>query len=177
MTRRITRITAALGTLVVAASMTACAGRPGTAATVGAERISVSEVQQVSDSLTQLYGPVPGISSYVLNVTMRASAAEQLAADQGLDLRGAAEQELSDQGAPPAGGVDAVLREFAVDATEVEVLSSRIGDAAMEASFARVPVKVNPRYGLTGLEPVRFDENRLPVVANPSLSKLHAVAQ
>lgn len=177
MARRTTRIAAALGTLVLAASMTACAGRPGTAATVGSERIAVSEVNEVSDALSQLYGPVPGLPSYVLNVKMRASAAEQVAAGEGIDLGAAAEQALGAQDAPPAGGVSAVLRDFAVDSTQVEVLASEIGAGAMEERFAEIPVTVNPRFGLTGLEPMRFNENQLPVVANPSLSKPHGAAQ
>lgn len=171
------RIAAALGTLVVAVSMTACAGRPGTAATVGPDQISVTEVQQTTDALTELYGPVPGMSSFVLNVKMRASAAEQVAAAEHLDLRAAAEQALSAQGAPAGGDVPSVLREFALNATEVDVLQTSVGPESLAASFAKIPVTVNPRYGLTGLEAMRFDESQRPLVANPSLSKPDGATQ
>lgn len=171
MARRTTRIAAAVGTVFVAVSMTACAGRPGTAATVGTERITVTEVQETADALTDLYGPIPGMSSFVLNVKMRADAAEQVAATERVDLRAAAEKALSAQGAPASGDVPSVLREFALNATEVEVLETAMGPERLTASFAEIPVTVNPRYGLTGLEAMRFDDNQRPLVANQSLSK------
>lgn len=177
MARRTARIAAALVALVLAVSMTACAGRPGTAATVGPERISVTEVEETTNELTALYGPVPGLASFVLNVKMRARAAEQVAAADQLDLRAAAEQALSAQGAPAGGDLSNVLREFALNATEVEVLETAMGAEELAASFADVPVTVNPRYGLTGLEAMQFDERQLPVVANPSLSKPHGAAR
>jgi hypothetical protein len=176
MARRISRIVAALGALALALAMTGCAGRPGTAATVGPERISVTKVQQTTDALTALYGQVPGLASYVLNVKMRATAAEQITAAQGVDLRAEAERELSIQDLP-AGGAESDVRDFLVSIQEIELLESNLAATSIKAEFAKIPVTVNPRYGLSGLEEMRLDANRLPVLANPSLSKPHGAVE
>ena len=172
MARRIRRIVAALGALVVALAMTACAGRAGTAATVGPERITVSQVERTTDALTALYGQVPGLASYVLNVKMRAIAAEQVTAAQGVDLRAEAERELSIQDLPAGGAEEeAAVREFLVSIQEIELLEANLAATSIKTEFANIPVTVNPRYGLSGLEEMRLDQNRLPVLQNPSLSK------
>lgn len=177
MTRRTMRIAAALGSLVLAASMTACAGRGGTAATVGGERITVSEVEQTTEALAELQGSVPGLSSLVLNVKMRGTAAEQIAAAQGINLRERAEKSYVEQGGPATGQVPEEVRDLLIDAVSAEVLENSMAPGALGASLARVPVTVNPRYGLTGLEPMRLDQNRLPVLVNRSLSKPHGAGQ
>lgn len=166
--RRFTlRIAAAIGAMALAGSMTACATRPSTAATVGPERITVAEVDELIDGLPPELRDqsVVGHPSVVLNIWMRSVAAQQVAEQRGIDdLSAQAYQSVAELAVPDEFRNDPEVRQLLIAQEETNVLRERIGAQAMEESFARIPVTVNPRYGMTGLE-------ELQSLRNTSLSK------
>lgn len=175
MTRLTTRIAAGLGTIALLGSLSACAGAPGTAATVGDQRITVAEVDQIVRELpAPIKQQVPGLAhpSYVLNVKMRAAAAEQIAREKGVPLQALTEQALAQADLMPMVAESPAARELAFGEAEVQVLAQRLGAPAVASGFAGMPVKVNPRYGVSGLEPVELlDNGAAPLIRNSSLSQ------
>lgn len=175
MTRLTTRIAAGLGAIALLGSLSACAGAPGTAATVGDQRITVAEVDQiVRDLPAPIKQQAPGLAhpSYVLNVKMRAVAAEQLARERDVPLQALTEQALAESDLMPIVAENPAARELAFGEAEVQVLSQRLGAPVVAAGFAEIPVKVNPRYGMSGLEPVELlDDGAAPLIRNSSLSQ------
>ncbi|MDO5681727.1 MAG: hypothetical protein Q4G46_02705 [Propionibacteriaceae bacterium] len=166
MTRFSTRIVAGVGALALIGTMSACS-RPSTAATVGTERITVAEVTEITDNLPAELRAQPGTpwQSWALSLRMRGLAAEQIAAKHGItNIRQQAEARVAAEELPAEVTQNEHLMSLFVAEAEEKVLSQHIGTAETQAAFATVPVKVNPRYGLTGLEP--FETLR-----NPSLSK------
>lgn len=176
MTRHITRITAGLAAVALTASMTACAGRPSTAAVVGSQRITVAEIEEAAEGLPdQLKQAEPAVAhpSFVLNAKMRSIAAQQVATGQGIaNLRAQTEQLLAGQNISPIITSDPEARELLVQTNEVQVLAEQIGAERLTEGFAQIPVQVNPRYGITGLEQVGVAPGApFPQLRNPSLSK------
>ncbi|WP_432558942.1 hypothetical protein [Granulicoccus sp. GXG6511] len=166
MTRLTMRIVAGLGALALVGTMTACS-RPTTAATVGSERITVAEVQELTDGLPVQVRAQPGRGqeSQVLNLRMRALAARQVAEQRGIqDLQPLAETAVAQLQMPDELRADPELRSLLISEAEAFVLREHIGTQQMEEAFARIPVTVNPRYGFTGLE-------HFETVRNTSLSK------
>lgn len=175
MTRLTTRIAAGIGALALVGTLSACAQSPSTAATVGGQRITVADVDRTVAALpaeVKLQAPAEVHPSKVLSVKMRAAAAEQVAQARGIELRQLTEAELSDVEFIPAVEASPEARDFVFAMTEIELLQQRLGAPAVEAEFARIPVTVNPRYGLTGLENVGINGSRTaPLLRNTSLSK------
>lgn len=170
------RITAGLAAVALTASLTACAGRPSTAAVVGSQRIAVAEIEQAAEGLPdQLKQAEPAVThpSFVLNATMRSIAAQQVAADHGItDLRAQTERVLAGQNISPIITDDPEAQELLVQTNEVQVLAEQIGAERLNDGFAQIPVEVNPRYGITGLEQVGVAPGApFPQLRNPSLSK------
>lgn len=175
MTRLTKRIAAGLGALAFIGSLSACAGQPSEAAKVGDRTISVAEVDRTVAELPEaIKVQLPGMThpSYVLNLKMRSMAAEEVATARGFDLRSESQQQLAGVRLAPVIAENEAARGLALAETEIDLLRERIGPEAMNAEFARIPVTVNPRYGLTGLEPVPLAvADGTPVFHNPSLSK------
>lgn len=166
MTRFMTRVVAGIGALALAGTMTACS-RPSTAAVVGGERISVAEVTELTEGLPDALQAQPGapLESLVLNLRMRSVAAEQIAEEHGVtDLVAQAEAAVAQLDMPEELANDPEFRTLLLSEAETLVLREHMGTQEVERALAAVPVTVNPRYGLTGLEP--FD-----TVRNSSLSK------
>lgn len=166
MTRLRMRIIAGIGALALAGTMTACA-RPTTAATVGAERITVAEVNDLANGLPDQVRAQPGRGqeSQVLSLQMRAMAARQVAEERGVEnLRPLAETAVAEVQMPDELRSDPELHALLISEAETFVLLEHIGTQEMETAFARIPVTVNPRYGFTGLE-------SLETIRNMSLSK------
>lgn len=176
MTRLTTRIAAGIGALALTASMTACGGRASTAAVVGDQRITVAEVENLAGGLPeQLIQGSPAIAhpSFVLSTKMRSLAAEQVAAELGVpNLRAETEKMLARDQISPVIANDAEARELLVQVAEVDLLAQQIGPDNINRAFARVPVEVNPRFGVSGLEALPVNQGDvLPQLRNPSLSK------
>lgn len=167
MKRLVMRFAAGIGALSLAGTMTACVPRPNTAATVGTDRITIGQINEVIDNLPQELRTqtVVGNPSVILNIEMRALAAQQVAAEVGVDdLRAQATQRLADLPVPAELLSDDTVRDLLVAQEEIEALKEHMGTRAMEEAFADIPVTVNPRYGMTGLE-------ELQALRNTSLSK------
>lgn len=155
MRRLAMRFAAGIGALTLVGTMAACANRPGTAATVGADRITVTQVDEMIAALPEELRTqsVVGHPSVVLNIEMRARAAQQVADDIGFeDLRVQAERSVDETPLPEEFRGDAAVRELLVSQEEALVLREHMGVLEMEEAFAEIPVTVNPRYGMTGLE-------------------------
>lgn len=176
MTRLTTRIAAGFGALLLGASMTACTGRASTAAVVGGQRITVQEIDEYAAGLPEeLRTSAPALThpSFVLSTRMRALAAQQIAAQNGIpNLRAETERMLAGEQISPIIQNDPEARMLLVETNEVNVLAERLNPEAVNAAFARMPVEVNPRYGITGLEPVGVSQtDPVPQLRNPSLSR------
>lgn len=162
MTRLSMRIAAGIGALALAGSMSACADRPTTAATVGGERITVAEVDEVMAGLPEQIEAHP---SAVLNIQMRSLAARQVAQQRGItNLRALAEQQTAQLRVPEELITDPEFRSLIIAQEEARALEQQLGTNAVNQAFERIPVTVNPRYGVTGLE-------ELQTLRNTSLSR------
>lgn len=167
MTRLTTKIVAGIAAIALVGSMSACAARPSTAATVGPERITVGEVDELIAGLPDELRDetIVGHPSVVLNIRMRAVAAQQVAEQRGInDLYALASQNVAQIDLPDEFRTDPEVRTLLISQEETNALREQIGTREMEEAFARIPVTVNPRYGMTGLE-------ELQTLRNTSLSK------
>lgn len=168
MRRLMTRIVAGVGALVVAGLMTACAPRPTTAALVGPQRIAVSEVTQLIDSLPENLRTQSALGhpSVVLSIRMRGLAAEQVAQQRGItNLEGLAEKSVAELPVPEELRHNEGIETLLIAQEKTAVLADQIGAQEMESAFQRIPVTINPRFGLTGL-------GELESLHNTSLSRL-----
>ncbi|MDO5500209.1 MAG: hypothetical protein Q4F67_11090 [Propionibacteriaceae bacterium] len=162
MTRLTMRIAAGIGAIALAGSMTACANTASTAATVGGERITVTELNQLMEGLPETLEAHPSV---VLNIKMRGLAAEQVAEERGLsDLRARAEEQLARGGVPAELMADPEVRTLLMAEANTMALEQEIGTGEVNQAFGRIPVTTNPRYGLVGLDQVQQ-------LRNTSLSK------
>lgn len=167
MTRLTTKIVAGIGAIALVGSMAACTDRPSTAAIVGPERITVAEVDGFIEGLPDQLREetIVGHPSVVLNIRMRSVAAQQVAEQRGItNLYALASDNVAKMPLPEQFRDDQEVRKLLIAQEETNALREQIGTQEMDRAFARIPVKVNPRYGMTGLE-------ELQSLRNSSLSK------
>lgn len=156
------RVTAAIAAAatVVTLGLGGCANSPSTAATVGGRTFTTSEVTRASQELAKI-NPRLAEPGLVLSVKMRGAAAEQIAASRGIDLTAETNKLLPQLQIPPQLLSQPAGQSFVMDVVKADALAQKLGQAEMGSALAFIPVHVNPRYGVKGLEDVANSEGGL----------------
>ncbi|GAB3622188.1 hypothetical protein GCM10027418_02700 [Mariniluteicoccus endophyticus] len=168
----------AAGALVL--SLSAC-NSPSTAAVVDGQRISTSEVTEATDGFNRATERVAAKQgrrataapeAAVLNLMMRAKAAESLAGPDAAALRGHADLLLNDPDwANPEYVNDPAARPFVRAIAIAETQAQAMGEEQFEAALQRVKTQVNPRYGLADMKALSRDATTgEPLTRSSSLS-------
>ena len=143
-----------LAALVTAAMLLVggCAlSNPRTAATVGGVTISESQVDTLSQALSEATEGqlTPGSQrATVVSVLVASTLSQQVAAQKGVTVDPAERQALlatSEQ--LTALAADPVLTDFINGFVDSQLISSQVGKDAFLAAVQEIPVQVNPRYG------------------------------
>ncbi|PFG68273.1 hypothetical protein B0O41_3107 [Propionibacteriaceae bacterium ES.041] len=156
------RVTAGLAAaaVVVAMGLGGCANSPSTAATVGDRTITTSEVADTSRELTAI-NPKIAEPALVLSVKMRAAAAEQIAQSRNINLDTETQALLPQLQIPPELMANPAGNQLVRDLVKVDALGQKLGQGELAAAMGFIPVTVNPRYGLQGLEDVANDQQAI----------------
>lgn len=136
------------------ALMTAgCADNPGTAATVGSQEISSSELQSTTRAVATGLGETTATISQqaVLASMVQASIIDDLEAQKKLTITGAersAALKAATANAPDLAKLSttAGAEDFVEGLLDVSIAQQKLG-TGFEAAYLSVPVSVNPRYG------------------------------
>lgn len=156
------RVTAGLAAAAVVAvlGLSGCANSPATAAVVGDRTITTSEVAETSRALSAV-NPKVAEPALVLSVKMRAAAAEQIAASRNINLDAETKALLPQLQIPPDLLASPAGNQLVTDLVKVDALGQKLGQGELAAAMGFVPVTVNPRYGLQGLEDVANDQQAI----------------
>lgn len=156
----------AAGALVVSLSACAAGQSPNTAAIVDGHRITTTTVSETTRAYNEVAGRFAASQgqqaqalpeSVVLNALMRGEGASSLARRAGQSIDNNADTVLMTDPDYAPFVADPHTKVLFQALARADVLSKALGEEQFEAALAQVQTTINPRYGLTGLEPIRRD--------------------
>lgn len=174
----------AAGALVVSLSACSAGQSPNTAAVVDGHRITTTQVSETTRAYNQIAGRMAAQQgqqaqalpeSVILNALMRGEGASAVARRAGQSVDNNADTMLMSDPDYAPFVADPKTKALFQSLARADVLSKALGEEEFEAALAQVKTTVNPRYGLTGLEPIQRDPaTGQPVTKSGSLSNLAA---
>lgn len=158
------------GTIVAAAvaltaTLSACGGMPGTAATVNGQKIGDTEVSKAVENYNSIVpeGQQKMTAPAALNELVKADLADDVMRQRGLS---AAEfDQFFDEGVNPEIKNDDEISSLARELLKTPFIASKIGEAEVQKEYSAAKVEVNPRYGTWGQGKLNPDSGSLSLPA------------
>lgn len=129
--------------------LSGCAGSdPQVAAYVDGVEVSVSQVDTVSRAVANINGDIPGgFNSAVASAFVQGKLAQELAAENNVDLSGQRAEALAGNGLQSLANDPATQDFAAAYADFILIAQTESGMAALQGKSAAASITINPRYG------------------------------